>query len=215
MLIIITTWWFWISLIAIVTLMACEATESPILESLSIIIAGVLFYYVADINWIGYIKNNPLEFLMWFVAYFIVGTIWCISKWFFFCLKMRNKFRRVKKSFFKEHGLKGDVVPFTLKESWKHVIIYSSLECPPKIGKHKRGIVSWIVYWPFSAIWTLIDDFIEQLAKTIYRAIHVFLQSISDKIFTNDNVKIGSCDKDCENEPTFACRDDYGGDDWY
>lgn len=215
MLTIIATWWFWISLIAIVALVACEATESPILGAISIIIAGVLFYCVADVNWIGYIKDNPLKSLLWLGVYFTTGTVWCISKWFFFCIKMRNKFRVAKNSFFEKHNLSDNTIPFALKDAWKHLVRYSSLEYPPKVSSHKKRIVRWIAYWPFSALWTLIDDFIERLARTIYLAIRVFLQSISDRVFVNDNVKIDSYNGDNENKSTYCCRDDHGGSDWY
>jgi hypothetical protein len=47
----------------------------------------------------------------------------------------------------------------------------------------KGKITSWMVYWPWSMIVTLIDDPIRRLFRGIYNAIQGMLQRMSDRAF--------------------------------
>jgi hypothetical protein len=54
---------------------------------------------------------------------------------------------------------------------------------PPQVREHKSDIMLWMTYWPFSCVWTLINDPIRKIFRTIYANIAKSLQSISDRMF--------------------------------
>ena len=55
----------------------------------------------------------------------------------------------------------------------------------PQVQDYKYDILRWLGYWPINLIWTLINDFVKRVSKTIYNMISGMLQSISDKVFSD------------------------------
>ncbi len=54
---------------------------------------------------------------------------------------------------------------------------------PPMVRFNKTKILTWMIYWPWSAIWTVINDPIKRIFKFIYNVVQDYLQSISNRIF--------------------------------
>jgi hypothetical protein len=52
----------------------------------------------------------------------------------------------------------------------------------PQVRLHKGDIMLWMTYWPFSGLWTLINDPIRKVFRTIYTHIAKSLQAISDRM---------------------------------
>ena len=83
-------------------------------------------------------------------------------------------------------------IPPTLKEEWAEIVKHGhfthnyeiyNFEYKPRPNKHKARILTWMTYWPFSFIWTMLNDPIKRLMKAIYYKIAGFLTRISDRIF--------------------------------
>lgn len=55
----------------------------------------------------------------------------------------------------------------------------------PNIADHKGDVVHWIVWWPFSAFWTLLDDPIRRIAELIYRNLQGVYRGTANKIFSD------------------------------
>lgn len=53
----------------------------------------------------------------------------------------------------------------------------------PQITKCKALVVSWIMHWPASLVWTLINDPIKKIINYIFKFIKSTFQKISDKMF--------------------------------
>jgi len=51
-----------------------------------------------------------------------------------------------------------------------------SLDVHPKVGKHKMRIYVWIAYWPWSFVWTMINDPVRKIFNRIYASIAGWLQ---------------------------------------
>jgi hypothetical protein len=56
-------------------------------------------------------------------------------------------------------------------------------QMPPQAREHKSDIMLWMTYWPFSCLWTIINDPIRKIFRTIYTHIATSLQKISDRMF--------------------------------
>lgn len=190
MLILFAAWWFWITLTMVVALIICEATESPIVATVTVIAGALALQFLGDVNWWAYLKSNPFEVIKLVGLYFGLGTGWCVAKWYFYVLNRRDEYRERKESFCKEHKLEDGIIPDNLVKSFQSSFLYyRKNDYPPSAGKHKRRIIQWITYWPFSAVWTLIDDVVQRIAKSIYNLISTALQKISDKVFEKDLVR--------------------------
>jgi hypothetical protein len=193
MFVFLTMWWFWISLAAVIALVVCEATESPVAAAFSIIVAILGLQFLADVNIFGYVVDHPLSVLQYVAGYFTLGAAWGIAKWWMFALKMRDMFREYKEEFYTKHNLAHrSTVSSSLKKDWEtgwNNYPYSLNDFPPKASKYKVRIVRWIAYWPPSVLWSIFNDLFEKIARAVYETIARSLQSISDRVFRGEEVK--------------------------
>lgn len=101
---------------------------------------------------IQYIKTNTVGFLTWVGAYVLIGLIWSVVKWYFFLLNARDK--AVEK-----HN-DGDVL-------YDYEL--------PTAAKNKARIITWMSYFPFSMLWTVINEPFKRLYNFLYaRFVSVF-----------------------------------------
>ena len=53
-----------------------------------------------------------------------------------------------------------------------------------KVSHYKERVITWMIWWPSSVIWTLLDDLVKNIFNHIYNGIHSTLQGISNRIFS-------------------------------
>lgn len=131
--------------------------------TLMLIICGLAGTGLGVINIVPWILHNPISVLWLFIGYLVVGTGYSVIKW---TLYVYNKVAE-----FKEYG--GNAT----SSIWTRY--------KPYVSENKERILGWMVFWPFSAAWTLINDPIRKSFNFIYNHISNFLQSISDRAFAN------------------------------
>ena len=159
------TIWFWLlSVIAFIAVTAFVECGYPGRATWFVIGFFAFIYFLSGLKFIEWIAMNPTDFLIWIVLYFVAGTIYCVFKWYAFLLNERDYFRK--------HGARD--------ESWR------KKEYPPKVSVHRTDLIAWIIYWPFSLLWTLVNDPIRRIATAIYRQIEGLLQAMSNNVFKND-----------------------------
>ena len=197
----LATWWFWITLIIVIDLFICEATDSPIIGVFSLVAAAFAYQFLGGVDLWGYVIGNPLNVLVYLGGYFVVGLGWCVLKWVLYSLDIRTKYREFRQNFCDSNGLhKDDVVPATLFTKWQKAEQHfkdttfgyygRNRSIPPKSKEHKRRIIRWIAYWPISVLWSIFSDFIERIARAIYDFVSGFLQNITDKLFEGEVVEV-------------------------
>lgn len=55
----------------------------------------------------------------------------------------------------------------------------------PVANDHKTEIISWIIYWPFSLLWYLIDDPLKKFGKFLYRNLVSIYDKMSKRMFAD------------------------------
>ena len=122
---------------------------------------------------------NPLIVLGAVLLYVLIGTIYSFLKWDRFLSKIRCEYEYRKFRWLSERGISGDAVPDDQKVEWtvnlKRCCMDNTLServyklATNKINyiNYKALIVSWIVWWPISAFWMLINDPIRKIAEEI------------------------------------------------
>lgn len=113
-------------------------------------------------NIFSYAKNHAGSFLLIIVSYLFVGVIWSVVKWYFYVLNQRDEFR----SSYNKNANPKDHIPVA--------------------RKNKSKILSWMMYWPFSALWTLINDPVRRAFRIIYNRIESYFDKISKSMFSSD-----------------------------
>lgn len=149
----------------------------------SLLVTGAILQWIFGIDIIGYIGRHPSVVGYGAIGYFVVGTLWAIIKWWFFVVGERRKYDEAKAKFLADKKITGPI-PNDLKEAFADFINRrygdDSIEIRPQVTNHKARIYMWMAYWPFSALWTLINDPVRRIFREIYARIRATLQKISD-----------------------------------
>jgi hypothetical protein len=159
-----------------------------------------------------FIHTNPLETLSigqivgWIAIYFISGTAWSFIKWYMKLINVRDKFKEVKeqvsKSLIVSPEIFIDIENLSkedkgLNRQYWNAILHSfnthadaamtfkegASKVKPLASKHKESIIKWIMFWPFSAVWTMIDDPLYKLGNFIFSKFKQVYQNLSDLVF--------------------------------
>lgn len=98
-----------------------------------------------------------------FFAYFFIGAVWSIVKWYFHVKKeVRDELANYKKT-------KGDEKGYDPK--------YLKLRLQP--SENKNLLCLWIAYWPWSVLWSLTRDLVINIVDALT---HVY-QNITNAAF--------------------------------
>lgn len=170
----------------------------------SLFVFAAAMFFLGDWNPFPWMIANPLWTVGVVLGYFVAGSIWSMVKWYFHCLNVRDDFKEFKDEFFTKHGITGEKIPMTLKKEWEHDIIYTKFRkgVPLNFMDYKGTILTWMTHWPFSAVWTLLNDPIRRIFLSIYKHLGGILQSISNRCFATVVVEFDEGDDDDSGQPS-------------
>jgi hypothetical protein len=154
------TFWFW--LLAIITVIcivaSVEADEANSWGIITLLAAGAIFYFggnaIAFMDFINYAAQHPIVIVLGFFAYLILGTAYSFLKWY---LRLTH-----------------------LKMLYKND--YRFYKSKFEVSSNKQRILNWMIYWPFSGIWTLIDEPITKGFKRIFLALENQYEKITKTV---------------------------------
>lgn len=159
----IGTFWFWLllTLAAGFIIFAIEVKESGTAATITLALTIGLLYLFGPrhelTNLFLFIVHNPLLIVIIFIGYIFAGTVWSIVKWWFF---LKDEWRDAKKRVSEGYYFKR-----------------------PKASEEKGRIMSWMFYWPFSGLWTLINDPVKRAFKSIYDFLENTYEKMSARVF--------------------------------
>jgi hypothetical protein len=113
---------------------------------LSVLVAGALLQVVAGYDVLGYIVNNPLTILTYATAYIVVGVGYTFLRWDRFGANWRKIY---------------DATP----DGYNKRSLYDN---QPTAFKNKSRITNWMMFWPWSAFWWFLSDFILEVFNWVY-----------------------------------------------
>lgn len=184
-------WWLLVAAVIVLDVWFLEY-DNGVGATISLLVFGALMFFFGDWNPFPWMAANPLWTVGVVIGYFAAGGLWSMMKWYFHCLNIRDKHDEIKDEFFEEHKIIGGKVSSQLKGEWKERLRYGGFsddDIVPKARGHKSTILMWMTHWPFSAVWTLLNDPIRRIFKSIYARLVGTLQKISDRLFANTAVK--------------------------
>lgn len=160
------TLWFWIlvavELVIIVTSLEQEYTNS--LGWFSFVVFLCLLYFFGNSTsfngFFQYITHNPTSIIPYFISYVVIGVFWSLYKWYLY--------------------VKDKAAPYYPENGTTH---YGISDTYFNAGKNKERIINWMMYWPISGLWFLINQSIKRFFQYIYNSIINQYQNIGDKIY--------------------------------
>lgn len=181
--------WFWVLLaVEAALLIGLVAIKQGVFATLSLLVAATLLAVWGDLNVYGYVIVHPWTVLLGIAGYFVAGTAWSVVKWWLFVRDQRARYDDMREVFCREHRLADGRIPENLAGAWRDRLKAESLrgkkiEVPPLVREHKANILYWMCYWPFSLVWTILNDPVRKTFLYIYRQIQDHMQAISDRVF--------------------------------
>lgn len=115
----------------------------------------------------GYVAGNPGWIALLILGYFVTGFAWSFLKWWLYVKEKAEKVRKERDKFLAENknNAEGWRIPFDLNK--------------PIAMEHKGGIAIWVIYWPFSLVWSFINDFIKRVVRQIITCLKGWYQGIA------------------------------------
>jgi hypothetical protein len=193
--------WFFILTAFWVVILFIWVEKEFIVRSGIIIILYILFLNLTVKNNIfGSIASHPVRTLIIVIGYFLIGFIWSFVKWWLLVNKKAIAYKEKRytwllsqKNYKKEKGtsIEGLLeltletkVPWSMVDDWLRHYGYDNREIPKAI-QHKKTISHWVLYWPISALWTIIDDFVGKVIRIIIVKFRVIYEAITKNAFKN------------------------------
>ncbi|QIG77818.1 hypothetical protein EVB64_231 [Rhizobium phage RHph_TM61] len=181
-----------------------EENELPIPAFIVFIVGLTALQYYTDLKAWTYVYENPWYFLLYVVIYIIAGIVWSHAKWVLYL----QEIKRYHPTSIKEAEAHALVVEKRNEEYRsthpeykcqsvdvnKEAIEYTTKRfrlksLPPKASEKKVAITSWLMYWPISALWTVVDNFVLNLFNNLFELIRASYQQVSDRIFADFTTK--------------------------
>jgi len=175
------TLWFWVAIaIFTIAMLALIEYEKPFSAFLVIAVTLSMFEFGAGYDLFAWVVSNPLLTVEFIVGYIVLGIMWSIAKWFFFVLNARDRYSAKRQQWLKD---------LKLGETLEQYIIRARPSAydqfPPSPVANRDRIILWMAYWPFSALWTLINDPLKRIWRFTFNRITAFLTWISNRAFAD------------------------------
>lgn len=187
------TFGFWIVLALISIGMICALELDSASGSTTAVIALALLVLIPNHIGPSFLLAHWQLTLAGITAYFVIGTVWSVLKWYFFVTGAREHLNdRVRYVLRESYGGKdlNALTPQQLGSFWSEVTGYSAnphvsgiYRHAPIAAEHKARILRWMTYWPWSATWTLVHDPVTRAFRFCYRQIADLLQRISNHAY--------------------------------
>lgn len=142
-------------------------------------------------------QNLPLT-LGIIAGYFVAGTGWAIGKWYFYISRFRYAYDEIKAKWLKKANVVSlDLLSAVQAKDFRSDVLtefgrlnnrngyYSRPPDTitfPLAAERKSAILGWMMYWPFSMTWTLINDPVKRAFIAIYRHISGGLDRMTQRI---------------------------------
>jgi hypothetical protein len=166
---------FWFMLFAVsVFIIICDVyeREGRAFSTLALFVGAILFF---NPELVIAVREHPLYLLYGFVAYIVLGVATAIAKWYFFLLNVKDEI--------------SDRLADEDRDIYSKITqVYvrgRKVALPIKVSNFKARITGWMTYWPWVAVWTLLDDPIRRLFQRIYRFNARLLQNMADRFVPN------------------------------
>lgn len=193
------TLWFWVvsSVVFGWLIFLTEGEESHTFGA-GLVLVGFV-WIMSSVNDISVIAN-PLLWLKWVTIYLVLGVIWSVIKWFSFLHKQKDKLNSLKEVYIERNNL--ELIAKRISDTdWLGFVKYLSDQkySPNGYDKIKKredviptvkgrfsDLTRWIVWWPMSAFWTILNDPLRRIAEALVRALKGIYTNIANSVFSNE-----------------------------
>lgn len=159
-------------------------------------IAAAQYWHFVDV--LSFIKNNTLEFVLYFVGFIGLGIVWSYVKW----ISVLYDFKTFRQELIDQYNQnpnnfttskyssrlgKYEQIKQSLKEFLNDKCFYFDNKAfkaseRPSASRCKQNIIGWICFWPFSFLVTLLTDPVRKIVTFIFNRLSKSYQKLAEYI---------------------------------
>jgi hypothetical protein len=196
-------WWFLVFVASCLIMWALD--DDNFRWATAVIVCGVLVMSaLGGVEWYTCLRENPRYLGYGVLGYFGLGTVWAMFKWVLFGYKERDKYEKVKRTWLKDHGIDGTVVPNNLKVAFTSYLVdegkyirwvkvfdeerktwekKAQISYIPVAWENKSRWCGWAAFWPWSLTWFIIADLVKRTFEFIQRRLGRLMDAIMRRIW--------------------------------
>ena len=156
-------------------------------------LAGIFLAYKLGVPVLRTLWQNPGDALLWALYYFLAGAVWSVARWGLYVWRKKRKYREALGSFLRQRGVRDGKLQDHLKSQWLEWVkdtreFRVSKEdgvLPPSPGDHKEEIYMWILLWPWSMAYFILEDPLVRIVRFIYNQLVGVYERISKAAFAD------------------------------
>jgi len=172
--------WWCLTILFVFYVFLCIEKEINLFWPILALVIYVLFsQFIAGADIVNFAVKHPMQMLLYILGYFVTGFIWSFIKWWLHVNSIADKYKERKRKY---EALKEPKTESNFQSWERKNYSYKNLE-KPKVSQSKKKITLWIMYWPISMIWSLLDDFVKKTIQHLVIKFQKLYQSIVDRAF--------------------------------
>jgi len=169
---IIIGWTFWFiapSVVVALVLFYCVADESPGFAMAITLVYILLIQFCSNFSITQWVTLNTTFFIKVILGYIVIGVIYAVFKYWVYLTEKKRVWGRAFEIFLKSKKI--DDLKYTfenLPDEYKGDA-YKTMKCfeLPDLMTSTKNITFWMGYWPWSFIWTMINNPLKWLFEEI------------------------------------------------
>lgn len=187
--------WFWLLSIVVLCLLLWEIhEEKPIIGLFTVGFYLALIHLFGDASVPSTLVSSPWILYLGIPIYVVAGVVWGLIKWSLYTNRHVIEYKQSRRRWLleKQRGehpalvgvtiTEDTTVPTELRSEWKGGTVgWANRRGKPSARNEKWKIITWMCYWPFSMLWTVLDE----PWRYIYEVLSSVFQRISDKLYSN------------------------------
>jgi len=173
---------FWLLLIAVIIMIewsvAYEVHE-PAIGVLLVFLGTAWFFGFMPWTWV---VANPISILAAAAMYMVIGILWGFVKWYFHMLNEKDNLSNIYRKSYEEskNPTSSDYFASGSETYYQYLIRKNMI---PKAKNSKYLISVWMVWWPFSMVWTAMNDIVRRLYNWVIDKYLYVYDAISAHVF--------------------------------
>jgi hypothetical protein len=170
--------WFW-ALAAVVILAAVISVENEkFTVTTPVVVVGIAaLIWLSKFDVFGWARHNMGTIAIAIAVYLSVGVLYGVVRYMFYVHKVADKLDTYA------HRYGYNTKALTKKQASDFALNAGLRNFPMKVADSKGRITFWMIYWPFSAPWTLINEPVTRFFNFAYGRIAGLLQGIANRAF--------------------------------
>lgn len=209
-------WWILVVFASILIIWSLEE-EHGAWATTAVVGTILLWQFFGDLQLQDISFGSIWDILGLVAGYVGVGITWGVIKWIFFVGKKKEEYEDLKREWLEDQGVYGTkVVPDKLKKEFKYYLSKNPnwietrgakvLNIKPRAHKNKSRIIRWMAYWPWSMLWSLLDDVWHKIFRWAQSRVSHLMNAISDWQFkgVEDDFEVESSTQIDENKETVS-----------